>query len=91
VYLTQEKSEKPAWSDTNERKATTTPATSDRLATVAPPSASAKRLDQSYLGLRDRVLAMGIESWPSSRNSGGSEGGAPASYRDLLDSLLHDG
>ena len=45
-----------------------------------------------YLDLRDRVLAMGIDSWQSqSRPSGGGSDAAPVNYHDLLDSLLRDG
>lgn len=48
--------------------------------------------ESSYLDLRDRVLAMGIDSWQdggASSASGRVE--SPASYHELLDSLLRDG
>ena len=46
----------------------------------------------SYLDLRDRVLAMGIDSWQGDGSASGSGGGeSPASYHELLDSLLRDG
>lgn len=62
-------------------------------AEMASRSARDKSLSGgSYLDLRDRVLAMGIDSWQSDGSASGSGAGeSPASYHELLDSLLRDG
>jgi hypothetical protein len=50
----------------------------------APPAA--------YLELRDRVLALGWDSWSTPASSSGDGGEPPpASNRELLNYLLHDG
>ena len=51
-----------------------------------------------YVELRDRVLAMGLDGWPSDTAQPGEPGTgedrhpeSPPSYHDYLDSLLHGG
>lgn len=46
----------------------------------------------SYLDVRDRVLAMGIDRWQDDvASSATGRGESSASYHELLDSLLHGG
>lgn len=45
----------------------------------------------AYLDLRDRVLAMGIETWTSPANEGGVKSGPPETYRELLNDALRGG
>lgn len=69
---------------------------SDAVPTGAEQPAFAHRLPPSsppavYLDLRDRVLAMGVESLPPSAPSEERADSQSANYRDLLNSLLRDG
>jgi hypothetical protein len=59
---------------------------------VLRPSPSKPAADASYLGLRDRVLAMGIDSWPAQpRPAGDGTNSPPVNYHELLENLLHEG
>jgi hypothetical protein len=65
---------------------------------IAEMAAGRTAQGRPYVELRDRVLAMGFDGWPSDTGQRGKLGGgegrhpqSPAAYHDLLDSLLHDG
>ena len=50
------------------------------------------RSGHAYVELRDRVLAMGLDTWTNDRSTTDHHGGkSPAAYHELLDSLLHGG
>jgi hypothetical protein len=65
---------------------------------IAEMAAGRTAQGRPYVELRDRVLAMGFDGWPSDTGQRGEMGDnegrrpqSPAAYHDLLDSLLHDG
>jgi hypothetical protein len=52
--------------------------------------ATAPAVGTAYLDLRDRVLAMGIESWQAPSSPAHTNDRPAINYHDLLDSLLKD-
>ncbi|HVX12014.1 MAG TPA: hypothetical protein VHC22_12595 [Pirellulales bacterium] len=61
-----------------------------RRADLARGPATAPVVGTAYLDLRDRVLAMGIESWQAPSSPPHANDRPAINYHDLLDSLLKD-
>jgi hypothetical protein len=78
----------------NDRDELPPPVIAERLVEITdfPSPADKAAPGRSYVDLRDRVLAMGLDTWQNEpADSGGRRGESPAAYHDLLDSLLHGG
>jgi hypothetical protein len=56
----------------------------------APAGSDRRPSPPAYLDLRDRVLAMGIESWTTQPNEAGTSN-PPETYRELLNEALRGG
>lgn len=69
------------------------PTNVDSLLVEQEANSSGERIasGHSYVDLRDRVLAMGLEDWRDDTAGGGGRTSSPTAYHDLLDSLLHGG